>query len=157
MRHYQLLTISFWLLLISIDQGTKYLLFHSQHSLHFTDNLYFEITNSRAPISLVTSLPLTIIIILLTILGLLLTIRYIKRHTAITNKKEEGVIQIAVIAIIAGGVSNLIDYISRGQVTDIITIDNLHFNIADVYIVLGSLLIITRLFNKKPSLIKPTR
>ena len=80
--------------------------------------------------------------------------RYTKRQTAIITKKEEKIIQFAIIAIIAGGISNLIDHISRGQVTDIITIDHLHFNIADTYIVLGSLLIITKLL-KKSSPTKP--
>jgi len=154
MRHHQLLIASYWLLLVGIDQVTKYLLFHSQRSLHFTDNLYFEITNSQAPISLITSLPLTVIIIFTTIAGLLLAMRYTKRHTALTTKKEEKIIQFAIVAIIAGGISNLIDHMSRGQVTDIITIDHLHFNIADTYIVLGSLLIITKLF-KKSSPAKP--
>lgn len=164
MRHCQLLTCppkpwrrgstSYWLLLVGIDQGTKYFLLHSPRSLRFTDNLYFEITNSQAPISLITSLPLTIIIIFITIAGLLLAIRYTKRHTAFTTKKEKKIIQYAIIAITAGGISNLIDHISRGQVADIITIDRLHFNIADVYIVLGSLLIIAKLFKKSP-LINP--
>ncbi len=158
MRHHQLLTCppkpwrrgitSYWLLLVGIDQSTKYLLLRSPRSLHFTDNLYFGITNSQAPISLITSLPLTIIIILTTIAGLLLTLRYVKRYTALAAKKEEKVIQFAIVTIIAGGVSNLIDHISRGQVADIITMNYLHFNIADVYIVLGSLLIIAKLFKK---------
>jgi len=152
--HHQLLVISYWLLLVGIDQVTKELLLHSQGSLRFTDNLYFEITSSQAPISLITSLPVTVIIIFATITGLLLTMRYTKRQTAIITKKEEKIIQFAIIAIIAGGISNLIDHISRGQVTDIITIDHLHFNIADTYIVLGSLLIITKLL-KKSSPTKP--
>lgn len=154
MRHHQLLITSYWLLLVGIDQGTKYLLFHLQRSLRFTNNLYLEITNSQAPVSLITSLPLTVIIIFITIAGLLLAIRYTKRHAVFTTKKEKKIIQYAVIAITAGGISNLIDHISRGQVADIITIDRLHFNIADTYIVFGSLVIITKLF-KKSSPIKP--
>jgi len=59
------------------------------------------------------------------------------------------------LLMIAGGTSNIIDQLIHKSVLDIINAGVLNFNMADVYIVLGSILITTTLVAKmlpRPSL-----
>jgi lipoprotein signal peptidase len=51
--------------------------------------------------------------------------------------------------LIAGGTSNLIDRLVQGGVTDIIQIGSLRFNLADMAIVSGALLIAGIIFRKR--------
>lgn len=62
-------------------------------------------------------------------------------------------VKILLIMVISGGVSNLIDRLVRGNVVDYIDINAIIsypvFNIADVFIVLGVMLIIGYILIKK--------
>lgn len=62
-------------------------------------------------------------------------------------------VKISLIMVISGGVSNLIDRLVRGNVVDYIDINAIIsypvFNIADVFIVLGVMLIIGYILRKK--------
>lgn len=62
-------------------------------------------------------------------------------------------VKISLIMVISGGVSNLIDRLVRGNVVDYIDINAIIsypvFNIADVFIVLGVMLIIGYILIKK--------
>lgn len=86
--------------------------------------------------------------IILTSLILLIVINFIR------NQKEriDENTAVAIALILAGGISNLIDRITRGGVVDFISLKNFAiFNIADCYIVIGWILLIIFLikFNKE--------
>ena len=69
------------------------------------------------------------------------------------NKDIDKLVKISLIMVISGGVSNLIDRLVRGNVVDYIDINAIIsypvFNIADVFIVLGVMLIIGYILRKK--------
>lgn len=86
--------------------------------------------------------------IILTSLILLIIINFIRNQKNRIDKKTA----IAISLILAGGISNLIDRIIRGGILDFIKIKNFAiFNIADIYIFVGWILLIVFLikFNKK--------
>lgn len=124
-----------FLILVIIDQISKYA-FRS------------DATQGHPPISLLTSSSLTFIVAVATIAGLVLTLRLTKRKAGNTPKNNLLTTKIGIITILAGGISNLIDLITKEFATDIFNIAGLHFNIADVYIIAGSLLILTVTFRK---------
>lgn len=53
------------------------------------------------------------------------------------SRTQAPLARVSLLAIIAGGISNLADRFLRGGVIDVITIGALHTNIADCYIVIG--------------------
>ncbi|MGN1301978.1 MAG: signal peptidase II [Clostridia bacterium] len=65
----------------------------------------------------------------------------IKRYKNISN-----LIKVSLIMIISGGLSNLIDRLSRGYVVDYIDINQIFdypvFNIADICVVIGVILLV---------------
>ena len=99
---------------------------------------YVENTGGAFGIGKNDSLILTLINII--IIGTLISLAYLKRKKI--NKIKLG----AILLIIAGGISNLIDRIFRGYVIDYIDINPLFkypvFNFADICIVLGVIIII---------------
>lgn len=74
---------------------------------------------------------------------------YIIREYSNLNK----IINISLSLILSGGISNLIDRLFRGYVIDYIDINNLFkfpiFNIADIFVVLGIVIIIIYILAKE--------
>lgn len=90
----------------------------------------------------------TIIIAILNIVIIYLLLRFmIKNYNNISN-----IVKISLMMVISGGTSNLIDRIIRGYVVDYIDINQIFsypiFNIADISVVLGVVLIIGNLLIK---------
>ena len=86
--------------------------------------------------------------IILTILVLFIIINFVRKQR---NKIDEKT-GVAIGLILAGGVSNLIDRIFRGGVIDFINLKYFAiFNLADIYVFVGWILLIIYLirFNKK--------
>ena len=84
---------------------------------------------------------------ILSIIILLIVISFIRNQKNLIDTKTS----IALSFVLAGGISNLIDRIIRGGIVDFIKIKNFAiFNFADIYIVIGWILIVVFLvkFNK---------
>lgn len=83
---------------------------------------------------------LFIIILNVVIIGVLISF-LVKNYKQLTN-----MVKLSIVIILAGGISNLIDRIFRGYVVDYIDINTIIkypvFNIADMAIVIGGILIV---------------
>ena len=122
--------------LIAIDQGLKALFLFSKKATLINDSSVFLL-----PIKQV------ILIILSCVLLGLLVGWYIKRNDPSTcnqlnKEKNNNILQTCIILIISGGASNTIDRVLHGGVVDIFLSYQLHWNIADVYIVLGATIMV---------------
>lgn len=66
--------------------------------------------------------------------------------------EADKILNAAISLVMAGGIGNLIDRIFRGRVIDYIDINNIFqfpiFNLADIFVVVGSLIIILYLVQK---------
>ena len=117
--------------LITIDQGLKALFLFSKKAALINDSSVFLL-----PIKQV------ILILLSCILLGLLTGWYIKRNAPSTcnqlYKGENNILQTCIMLIISGGTSNTIDRLLHGGVVDVFLSYELHWNIADAYIILGA-------------------
>ena len=77
--------------------------------------------------------------IIITIIVLIIIINFIRNQIERIDTKTN----ISVSMILAGGISNLIDRIFRGYIVDFISLNNFAiFNIADMFIVIGWILLI---------------
>lgn len=122
-----MITAGILFLLVVIDQAIKYA-------------FRADAIHGYPPISSITSPTLALTITSITILGLLLALRYVKPSTA----------SFGITIILAGGISNIIDLITRGFAVDIINLAGLHFNIGDVYIITGSALVFSTIIFGTP-------
>lgn len=125
-------------LLIFLDQLTKFFISQNPKTTEIIEN-FFRITYSEnSGIAFGIKIPFPLLIILnFVLLGLIF---YIAKKEL---KIEKNITQISLILIIAGGIGNLIDRISKGFVVDFISIWRYPtFNFADIYISIGVLLLI---------------
>jgi lipoprotein signal peptidase len=59
---------------------------------------------------------------------------------------------LGIATILAGGVSNLIDYLIYGSIRDNLRVDRLEFNPADIYIVAGIVILILEALRSRESI-----
>ncbi len=155
-----ILILSLVLLNISCDQVSKNVVRQAIEPFErievFKDNLVLtKVENTGAAYSLGSDLGPILKIILLQILPALVLLFLLRQILIKTNYSKETIIGFAFI--IGGGIGNLFDRIVYGSVTDFLILDlgiikTEIFNMADVSIMVGSILIlITALFNKKDS------
>lgn len=126
------------LIIIIVDQLTK-LLFANQNMDIISNILSFHYIKNMG-VAFGIGKNFTPIIIIANILIIIVTIAFIK----IKWKELDNISFISLSFIIAGGISNLIDRIFRGYVIDFINvkfIDFPTFNIADIFVVIGIIII----------------
>lgn len=143
------------ILIVIIDRITKLLLINKEitiipNLLNFT---YIE--NNGVAFGIASNN--TILIVLLNVIILAIIIKFLKEKFSKTNY----IIILSLIMILAGGVGNLIDRIAMGYVIDFIDINILDFpvfNIADISITVGVIMImiilISSLFEKENNIEK---
>ena len=143
------------ILIVIIDRITKLLLINKEitiipNLLNFT---YIE--NNSVAFGIASNN--TILIVLLNVIILAIIIKFLKEKFSKTNY----IIILSLIMILAGGVGNLIDRIAMGYVIDFIDINILDFpvfNIADISITVGVIMImiilISSLFEKENNIEK---
>ncbi|WP_024770453.1 signal peptidase II [Aquimarina macrocephali] len=117
-----------------------------------------KVENTGAAYSLGSDLAPILKILLLQILPILVLLLLLRQILIKTDYSRETIIGFAFI--IGGGIGNLFDRIVYGSVTDFLILDlgiikTEIFNLADVSIFLGSILVlITTFFNKKGTIFK---
>ncbi len=73
---------------------------------------------------------------------LLLSIVFVYLYNKFYNISKFRYIFLALSFLIGGGISNLIDRFIRGFVVDFFSIRKIYFNIADLYIIIGAMMLI---------------
>lgn len=125
-------------ILIVIDQGTKLLASNRLNNRSIgNEKIGFEIT-SNTGMAFGFNDGSNGKNIVLTIFILLIIISFIKNQLERIDTKTV----LAISFAISGGISNLIDRIFRGGVFDFIKFYNITFNMADIFVVLGWILLI---------------
>ncbi|MFH1218373.1 MAG: signal peptidase II [Candidatus Peregrinibacteria bacterium] len=126
-------------LLIFLDQLIKRLMIDNADKILTIIPNFFGFHYTENPgIAFGIPMPYPLLIVLTTIL-LIAVLFFAKKEIKLTDT----ISQLSVALILAGGFSNLIDRIFRGFVVDFISIWKWPtFNLADIYIVMGILLII---------------
>ena len=141
--------------IVIIDRITKLLLINKEITIipNFLNFTYTE--NNGVAFGIASNN--TILIVLLTVIILAIIIKFLKEKFSKTNY----IIILSLIMILAGGVGNLIDRIAMGYVIDFIDINILDFpvfNIADISITVGVIMImiilISSLFEKENNIEK---
>ncbi|WP_074409334.1 MULTISPECIES: signal peptidase II [Aquimarina] len=158
-----ILILSLVLLNISCDQISKNVVRQTIEPYErievFKDSFVLtKVENTGAAYSLGSDLAPILKILLLQILPILVLLLLLRQILIKTNYSRETIIGFAFI--IGGGIGNLFDRIVYGSVTDFLILDlgiikTEIFNLADVSIFLGSILVlITTFFNKKGTIFK---
>lgn len=126
MRKNTLQTLTLTLLLILLDQSAKYLAVK-----------YLQISKNTG---IAFGIPIPQVVLIITNIALLIIVMYIAKKELNFNNKYT---QILTAAILAGGLSNLADRLYHGYVIDFIHVPIWpSFNLADIYITVGILLVI---------------
>ncbi|WP_109439143.1 MULTISPECIES: signal peptidase II [Aquimarina] len=155
-----ILILSLVLLNISCDQISKSVVRQAiepyERIAVFKDNFVLtKVENTGAAYSLGSDLSPILKTILLQILPIFVLLVLLRQILIKTNYSRETIIGFAFI--IGGGIGNLFDRIMYGSVTDFLILDlgifkTEIFNLADVSIMLGSMLVLfSALFSKKGS------
>lgn len=134
MNKKKIISIVIGITIILLDQLTKILLLNKNITIIpcFINFTYTE--NTGAAFGIGSSNIIMVIIVNIIILGFV--IKFLKDN----SERINFLISIPLIAILAGGISNLIDRLCRGFVIDFIDVNIFNFpnfNIADISIVLG--------------------
>lgn len=134
MNKKKIISIVIGIIIILLDQLTKILLMNKNITIipGFINFTYTE--NTGAAFGIGSNNIIMVIVVNIIILGFV--IKFLKDN----NERIDSWITIPLIAILAGGISNLIDRICRGFVIDFIDVNIFNFpnfNIADISIVLG--------------------
>ena len=131
------LTLIIVISLIIIDQLSKFLIIKHYHEPIGNEFIKIEIAENQGIAFGINSGNNKNIII--TIIVLIIIINFIRNQIERIDTKTN----ISVSMILAGGISNLIDRIFRGYIVDFISLNNFAiFNIADMFIVIGWILLI---------------
>ena len=134
MNKKKIISIVIGIIIILLDQLTKILLMNKNITIipGFINFTYTE--NTGAAFGIGSNNIIMVIVVNIIILGFV--IKFLKDN----NERIDSWITIPLIAILAGGISNLMDRICRGFVIDFIDVNIFNFpnfNIADISIVLG--------------------
>lgn len=129
-------------ILIVIDQASKILISNFLKEPIGNDYFKFEIVNNTGMAFGFNDGNLKNIF--LTICVLMIVIGFVKNQLERLDKKTA----VSISLVLAGGISNLIDRIFRGSVLDFIKIYKFAvFNLADIFVVLGWVLIVVFLID----------
>lgn len=134
MNKKKIIPIAIGMIIILFDQLTKLILLNKNITVipGFIDFTYTE--NTGAAFGIGSNNIIMVILVNIIILGFV--IKFLKNN----SERIDFLITIPLIAILAGGISNLIDRLCRGFVIDFIDVNIFNFpnfNIADISIVLG--------------------
>lgn len=130
-----LLIISFIIILVVIDQISKILLIDIQKDIISNLIKIDTVKNYSGAFGVGQKGTTTFIITNIIVIGIL--IRFMHMQKEQIDKKT----YVALSLVIAGAIGNLIDKIFRGYVLQFIVIKELAFNIADLFIILGWVLL----------------
>lgn len=134
--------VIFTVVLISLDQVFKYLASTNLAS-NGIENIFFNLTYYENA-TMIGNISFNWLIAIFSILLLIVfVVFYINQYT----KKVRSPMNLVIFTlIISGGASNLIDRIARGYVVDYVELNyilpGIVFNLADVFIVLGVILLV---------------
>ena len=131
-----LIVISLIIVLILLDQISKIFIIINPENIIIKGILRFKITeNTGGAFGIGEGSTITYIITNIVVLGII--IKFMVNGNKLIDKKTK----ILLSLILAGGISNLIDRITRGYVIDFIDITELIkfpiLNLADIYITIG--------------------
>lgn len=149
MKNKKIFLIILGIVILVSDQITKLLVIEKSFVIipNILDFTYIK--NTGVAFGIGTNNLILIIILNIIILGFI--IKFLKER----NNQVDFSIIIALILVLAGGISNLIDRIFRGYVIDFIDVNLLDFpcfNIADISITVGIMILIISII--KSSIIK---
>lgn len=138
------LSLTILLFLILVDQGIKFLI----STLDLTSKTWLGSIgvwhNSGAIFSVGLPNYVTLSLSLVAITGLL----YGWYYYSYVRLLKSNLVPFGLMLLIAGGLSNIVDRLYIGAVRDFIAIDmlNLYMNLADVYIIFGSMMVISSFY-----------
>lgn len=149
MKNKKIFLIILGIVILVVDQITKLLVIEKSFVIIPNILNFTYIKNTGLAFGIGTNNLILIIILNIIILGFI--IKFLKER----NNQVDFSIIIALILVLAGGISNLIDRIFRGYVIDFIDVNLLDFpcfNIADISITVGIMILIISII--KSSIIK---
>lgn len=147
--------IFYLLILIAIEQVIKFFIdkFMAYHEIINVLPFFslLKTYNTGIAFSLFNNMPKAILISI----GIIITMIFL--YLLITTPKNQKIQKIALLLILSGSISNIIDRFFRGHVVDYlyVHIEKINFsfavfNLADAFILIGAIIIITKdLLNKK--------
>lgn len=135
-----ILLISIVLIIIILDQALKIWMYNVEDISVVSGFLQFKITkNTNAAYGIGSNSTLTYVVINVVILGIIF--KFMTTQNQFVDKK----LKIFLSFILAGGISNVIERVIRGYVTEFINIkvinEFLVFNVADIFVMVGWILL----------------
>ncbi len=123
--------IPFFLFLIILDQTAKFLIAKFQLNIFKNYGAVFGLGKNYGDF-------------LIFFIALFVILFFFKKNKFAQNQKN----LIGFLLLFAGGISNLIDRIFRGYVFDYIFIKTAVFNLADLFILLGGIILLTQIITE---------
>lgn len=115
--------------LVAIDLASKYVLRNQAHQ------------NTLGAFSLPFPEGPTLALAAITLAGLVFALLRVQSH----------LVALGITLVIAGGVSNLLERLLTGIVTDITHIGSLSLNVGDIYVLGGAIIVVVALFKRADS------